>query len=406
MSICGGSPGPFRLLFVKENMAWPRSSGHDVHCYYMMRALAEQGHEVSLLTAAEPAPEAIAGLQLVLRGRLDEVDGDTGPPLQLSRLQERFRSYWGIDPQRIRAVARTAEECRADAVVVVGLNVLPYLGAVQGRLRVWYAADEWAWHHLSLLGPGRAGFWTNLKQAAIKGLYERAYARLLDRVWVVSEADRRAMSWVTGLRAVDVLPNGVDVDHYRPQADCLPPLQRSCVFWGRLDFEPNIQALEWFCRGVWPLVRQAVPDARFSIFGFNARDEVRALAGRDGVELLADLPDLRAEVARREVVVLPFISGGGIKNKLLEAAGMAKAVVCTPRACGGLRGDDSLPFVQVRRTREWARALALLWGNAPRRQHLGWQARQWVTTHHSWSTTACQALKGLRLSHLGRREPA
>ena len=37
---------------------------------------------------------------------------------------------------------------------------------------------------------------------------------------------------------------------------------------------------------------------------------------------MANLPDLRAEVQRREIVVLPFVSGGGIKNKLLEAAAM------------------------------------------------------------------------------------
>ena len=40
-----------------------------------------------------------------------------------------------------------------------------------------------------------------------------------------------------------------------------------------------------------------------------------------GVELHPDLPDLRGEVRRRQVVVLPFVSGGGIKNKLLELIG-------------------------------------------------------------------------------------
>ena len=53
-----------RLLFVKDSLAWPRSSGHDVHSFHMMQALARLGHEVGLLTAAEPAPEAIAGLPL------------------------------------------------------------------------------------------------------------------------------------------------------------------------------------------------------------------------------------------------------------------------------------------------------------------------------------------------------
>ena len=58
----GASGRPLRVLFVKDALAWPRSSGHDVHSYYMMRGLAGRGHTVGLLTAAEPDPRAVAGM--------------------------------------------------------------------------------------------------------------------------------------------------------------------------------------------------------------------------------------------------------------------------------------------------------------------------------------------------------
>src|SRR5262249_32833301 len=156
----------------------------------------------------------------------------------------------------------------------------------------------------------------------------------------------------------------------------------SCVFWGRLDFGPNIQALEWFCGRVWPDIRRQVPDARFTIYGFKATEPVRALAGRDGVALIADLPDLRSEIARHQVVVLPFVRGGGIKNKLLEAAGLGKAIVCTAKACRGLRLEGTSPFVLPRDAKGWVRDLILLWGDADRRGRLGAEAREWVLKHH------------------------
>ena len=53
-----------RLLFVKETLAWPRSSGHDVHCFHMMHALGELGHQVALATVRLPSPEATQGLRL------------------------------------------------------------------------------------------------------------------------------------------------------------------------------------------------------------------------------------------------------------------------------------------------------------------------------------------------------
>jgi polysaccharide biosynthesis protein PslH len=383
-----------RLLFFKEAFAWPRAKGHDVHGYYMMKALSELGHTVSLVTLAPPPPQSIDGLRLAKCRILRRAENHNGEArFCLSRLQERFRSYWGVESVLIQDLARAARECEADAVVVVGLSVLPYLAAVQGAKRIWYAADEWAWHHFSQARFFSPSTWSELRAGLIKGLYERAYASLLDRVWVVTEADRRAMRWVAGTSRIDVIPNGVDGEQYRPQNQ--QQINRSCVFWGRLDFGPNIQALEWFCKNVWPVVRSSLPDARLGIFGFSPTEPVLALANRDGVTVVADLPDLRAEVDRHQVVVLPFVSGGGIKNKLLEAAGLGKAIVCSPQACGGLRVPEPLPFQRVGSVKEWAAAIQALWADSERRQKLGAAARKWVLEHHTWQAAARDAIVGL-----------
>ncbi|OWK43552.1 glycosyltransferase family 4 protein [Fimbriiglobus ruber] len=396
------SEGPLRWLFVKDRFAWPRASGHDVHTFYMMRGLADLGHKIAVATA-DPAPdEALAGLPLVGRYCFAQNHPPVPPadtfPLRLSKSQEKFRSYWGVSADRVRQVAAAAADCSADVVVVSGLNVLPYLGAVEGRATVWYAADEWVWHHLSLVKLFRRGTWAEIKPAVIKGLYERAYRPLLDRVWVVSGTDATAFRWFAGIKSLDVVPNGVDADYFRPEPGSQIP--NSCAFWGRLDFGPNIQALEWFCRAVWPAVRASVPDARFRIFGFQPTPPVTALAGRDGIDLTADLPDIRPAVRECQAVVLPFVSGGGIKNKLLEAAALGMPVVCTQRACTGLNGP--VPFTPVGRPDDWVRALTNLWNSEPARRDAGTAARAWVTAHHTWEAAARTAAAGVR-DAVGRR---
>jgi glycosyltransferase involved in cell wall biosynthesis len=147
-----------------------------------------------------------------------------------------------------------------------------------------------------------------------------------------------------------------------------------------------------------------VPDARFTVYGFRPTAEVQALTGRDGIELVADLPDLRDEVARHAVVVLPFVSGGGIKNKLLEAAAMGKAIVGSPRACGGLRLDGARPLRVARSPAEWTRELVRLWGDAGERTRLGSAARRWVVEQHTWEAAARAALAGLAKA-AGERMP-
>ena len=51
-----------RILFYKRNLSWPRATGHDVHAYNMMRALAELGAHVGLVLARPAPPEATAGI--------------------------------------------------------------------------------------------------------------------------------------------------------------------------------------------------------------------------------------------------------------------------------------------------------------------------------------------------------
>jgi glycosyltransferase involved in cell wall biosynthesis len=357
-----------------------------------MRALAERGHPLALATVKPVQAEAIAGLSLELCHTLED-EACNGSPSPLHGLAERYRSYWGIPVQRVTAVSRLAAQFRADSVVVVGLDVLPYLGGVRGPARIWYAADEWVWHHLSQVRLLDRSTWGNLRDAAVKGLYERAFAPMLDRVWVVSDADGRAMRHVVGRGKVAVVPNGVDSEHFQPRA--VSEVTHSCVFWGRLDFGPNIQAIQWFCRSVWPALRQRVSDATFTIFGFNPTEAVSSLAGSKGITLVPDLPDLREEIARHAVVVLPFVSGGGIKNKLLEAASLAKAVVGSPKARNGLRQPQQIPMVCVDGGSAWISAILDLWGDAQKRRRLGAAARDWVIRNHSWEMAAQQALAGL-----------
>ena len=96
-----------RLLFVKPALLWPRTNGHDVQCYYMMRALAAEGAEVSLATIEPTDPRAVDGIRLANCAQLDRhLPTGTKGAGSLTYLQERFRSFWGVEEGHIRRIAR------------------------------------------------------------------------------------------------------------------------------------------------------------------------------------------------------------------------------------------------------------------------------------------------------------
>jgi glycosyltransferase involved in cell wall biosynthesis len=380
-----------RFVFYKHQLTWPRQSGHDVHSAEMMRALAAKGHAVCFLSRIPPEPGATDGLGLSGSAVITPATIDS--TFRPAGLQARFFSYWGVEPRYAAAVARVCREFGGDVLVAVGLDALPYLVGDHHAVRVWYAADEWVLHHLSMVRILDRPSWVNVQQAAVKGVYQRAFTPDVDRMWVVTEQDRWAARWIAGARHVDVIPNGVDVAYYAPRAVDERP--DTAVFWGRLDFGPNVQALEWLIREVWPLVRRRRPSAALQIIGFKPGDEVKRLAAEPGVSLQEGLPDLRDEVCRHAVAIAPMVSGLGIKNKLLEAAAMGRAILCTTKATLGLDLPASPPFVIANRPGEWAEALLTLWDDPGRRRQLGAEARDWVTRRHSWAAAADLAMRGI-----------
>jgi glycosyltransferase involved in cell wall biosynthesis len=376
-----------RLLFVKPSLVFPRTSGHDVSCYYIMKSLAEQGATVSLLTASPTAADAVEGIKLEFCGQL--TDDPPAHPIKLTWLQERFRSFWGTSPGQIASVRDTAERLRADVVIAYGLPALPYLAGLERPLRVWAMADEWVYHHLTQIQLTDRTTWHHLKSAVIKGAYERAYRPLVDRFWAVSDTDLRAGRWFAGMKGGDLLPNGVDTDFYRP----FPTVEvaRSAIFWGRLDFEPNIDALAWFCREIWPGVRQRVPDARFTIVGYSPTPQVAQAAKAPGITLLPNVDDLRATV----VSTRSWCSDDFRWRHQEQAAGRRRDGQTHPlytARCMDLRPSGALPLAQASTPADWIDQMTALWADSTRRAELGAKARTWVSEYYSWSTPARNAL--------------
>ena len=381
-----------RWLFVKRRFDWPRARGHDLHTFGLMKALAEQGHAVGVFTLEASPDAALEGIGFAGRYGPNDVApaADPGHP-PLSYLQRKFQGFWGVEPAAVRAVAAAARDCAADAVVACGMGELPLLAGVGDRKRVWYAADEWVWHHLSQMKLLAPGTWGHAREAGYNWLCQRAFRPWLDRVWVVTPADARAFRRLDGYRNLDVVPNGVDADQFAPGDE--GQTENSCVFWGRLDYGPNLQALAWFADRVWPTVRARVPTAVWRVYGFAPTADALALGRRPGVELVADLPDLRAAVRGNQVAVLPFVSGGGIKNKVLEAAALGLPVVASDRACLGLAGDP--PFARPRGPAGWVDTLVRYWADPDLRAVNGLAGREWVVRTHTWAAAARVAAAGV-----------
>jgi glycosyltransferase involved in cell wall biosynthesis len=164
--------------------------------------------------------------------------------------------------------------------------------------------------------------------------FEPEQVRRFHHVVAVSEQDKETMNSMADPAHISVVPTGVDLSKYQYEADARPssPL---VVFTGSMDWEANIDGVEYFCQNIWPRVVSRVPRARFRIVGRDPDARVRALAS-DSVEITGSVSSIVEHLREAAVFVVPLRMGGGTRIKIYEGMAMGKATVSTTVGAEGL----------------------------------------------------------------------
>lgn len=214
----------------------------------------------------------------------------------------------------------------------------------------------------------------------LRGL-ERGLPAWARAVILVSEAEADLYRGFCAPGHVEAVGNGVDLDYFQPQ----PVAQeQGCVFLGALDYWPNIEGIDWFCREVWPQIHDRHPESTVSLVGRRPTPAVRRLARIPGVRLVGQVPDVRPHLTGAAASIVPLRIARGIQNKVLESMAMAKATIASPQALEGLHAQPGTDLLRAETPAEWAEAISDLLDNASLRHRIGAAGRVYVETAHCW----------------------
>lgn len=188
--------------------------------------------------------------------------------------------------------------------------------------------------------------------------FEPKQARRFQRVIAVSDADRQAMSSMVDPSHISVVPTGVDLSkfQYDPSSK---PRGSIVIFTGSMDWKPNIDGVEYFCKEIWPLVTAKVPAARFRIVGRDPHSRVKKLAS-DSVEVTGTVPSIVDHLREAAVFVVPLRIGGGTRIKIYEGMAMGKATVSTTVGAEGLDVEHGRDILLEDRPATFADAIVTL----------------------------------------------
>jgi polysaccharide biosynthesis protein PslH len=208
--------------------------------------------------------------------------------------------------------------------------------------------------------------------------------READLCLATSEGDADRVRSVTGEECL-VVPNGVDDEFFSRQ----PPngaVPGSIVFTGAIRYQPNADAVTYFVRRVWPLIRDLEPDATFNIVGADPPEDIVRLGELSGVRVSGSVEDVRPWLRSAAVVVVPLLSGGGTRLKILEAFASGRPVVSTSIGAAGLDVEDDKHLIISDRPTDMAQSVVSLLRNQSLGQTLADNAYQLMQANYRWST--------------------
>jgi len=312
-----------KLLMLTANLPSP-TGGANARNYYLLKALARK-HTVSLLAFANTAELEIATNMSYLECLTHELQVIPQGVNRMKRFQQfanvaRGQSYLldlHTSPELQDALDAMLAREHYDGVVFESSLMAGY------RLptNVMTIIDQHNIEHELLQriyrcekSPLRK--WYNWCESRILKRMELEYCRKADIVLVVSERERLLLKELLPDQLIEVVPNGVDTEAFY-RSDSLQEIPDQIIFTGTMDYYPNTQAVLYFAKNCWPLIREQVPAATWLIVGKNPPLEVKRLATTlPGVTVTGTVPDVRPYLMASTVAVAPIHAGSGrIKNK-------------------------------------------------------------------------------------------
>lgn len=342
-----------RILFLSQLLPFPLDAGPKIRSYYVLRYLAEAGHEITLVCFIRPEDKEL-NIQLLrkicrsihcvplVRSRFkDTICGlkslTTKTPFLISR--DRI-------PEMIQTINEIAGSCSFDAVHADQLWMASY-GLAHGVAGIKVLDQHNAVFKVPLrmaacsYNPFIRAF---LKKESSKlAEYERTVCQMFDRITWVTEEDRTALLSDSdeGLGKHHVIPIAVDPSSQTPVEKNQP---FRITFLGGMHWPPNADGISWFSKKIWPALSESVPEAILTLIGKSSTKKLLRAKYGNRIQMTGYVSDIKQYLSETAAFIVPLRIGAGMRVKILDAWCWGLPVVSTSIGAEGVQAvhDENL----------------------------------------------------------------
>lgn len=386
-----------KILLLTPDLPYPSESGAAIRNIGIISGLVAAGHMLTLVSFAERPPDRDANPLFQLcqsvhtvitpaHGKLKRVAG----LLFSGRADIEFRL---ASAEFERALRRILQDETFDLIQFSGIELGCYLPAIRDEKKnakvIYDALNAEAELQRVVAQVDReeirrlpAALYSTIQSRRL-ARFEREICGGVDATIAVSEEDRAFLVHHGGA-PVYVVANGIRAAVYAPPAGNIRE-KRQLVFSGKMDYRPNVDAIEWFYRAVFPHARREFPDCKLVIVGRNPHWRLRVLADDEDVRITGWVESVEQYLHSATIYIAPLRMGSGTRLKILQAMAAGCSVVSTSIGAAGLHDDVRSALIIADEAEAFAQAITDLLEDENHRRELGALAQQQVSRHYDWS---------------------
>lgn len=177
-----------------------------------------------------------------------------------------------------------------------------------------------------------------------------------------------------------VTPIGIDGRDYEAEWKSYDkPISLS--FIGTLDWMPNQEGLLWFLDNVWPTLHKRYPSLEFFIAGRNAPKKLLEMK-IPNVTVHGEVESAKDFINRHSVMIVPLLSGSGMRAKILEGMALGKVVLTTSVGVEGIEAKNRQEILIADTPEDFIKQIEWCFENKDMLRNMGLKAQELIAKEY------------------------
>lgn len=285
-----------------------------------------------------------------------------------------------------------------DIIWLESLYVAPYVDIIRKHSKAkiilrTHNIEHKIWERISLQSkPFYKKIYLRILSKQLKN-YELKAAYKVDAIVSISDVDKAYL--IDNQITTPMISIPFSIPFSQSNTDVQPIDTLNLFSLASMNWIPNVEGIQWFLDSVWNDIHMQHPDLKFLIAGRHIPDSLKN-STYPQVEIVGEVPDATEFMLSNGILIVPLLSGSGIRIKIIEAMSIGKVVITTSIGLEGIHASHKEHVLIANTASEFVDAVSYCLHNPNELQRIGKNAMEFIQIQHNNTHVAPKLMSFLR----------